>query len=202
MASGKCHSGLTTRHFIFILVLSFFPGKFIFAGPEITVYDGSVTLSWTAPGDDGYRGQAAEYDIRYSLNEPGNDKELWWNLADTCIGEPVPSEAGSFQYFTISDLDPEEVYYFAIKTADESGNWSSVSNIVDNKFFPCADINDDYRMNIIDIVYILDFLYGDGSQLAPGKGDLNGSGDLNMLDVVFFINYLYKNGPDPACPTQ
>ncbi len=50
----------------------------------------SITLTWTAPGDDGNTGTAASYDIRYStstINE-GN-----WPSATQVTGEPTPQAA-------------------------------------------------------------------------------------------------------------
>ncbi len=87
----------------------------------------SVTLSWTAPGDDAATGTAAEYDIRYSISLINNQN---WDLASQLDGEPKPQAAGSSESFTVSDLEPGITYYFAIKTADEVPNWSGLSNVV------------------------------------------------------------------------
>jgi len=86
----------------------------------------SITLTWTAPGDDGNTGTAKEYDIRYSLNSITNDTAF--NNAIQCSNEPTPAPAGTQQSFTVSNLNPDTVYYFALKTADEVYNWSSLSN--------------------------------------------------------------------------
>lgn len=87
----------------------------------------SATLSWTAPGDDGSVGTAAEYDIRM-LTSPIT--LLNWNSATQLTGEPSPSIAGSSESFVVSNLSPEVTYYFAIKSADEIPNWSGLSNVV------------------------------------------------------------------------
>jgi hypothetical protein len=85
----------------------------------------SVTLSWTAPGDDGNTGTATEYDIRYSTTMI-TDSNWWW--AVQCTGEPTPKTAGETETFTITGLTPATTYYFALKTADEIPNWSPISN--------------------------------------------------------------------------
>jgi len=87
----------------------------------------SVTLIWHAPGDDGTVGTASEYDIRYST-APINISN--WNDAASIANAPTPAAAGTAQSVTISDLDPDTQYYFAIRTADEVPNWSGVSNVV------------------------------------------------------------------------
>ena len=85
----------------------------------------SITLTWTAPGDDGSTGTATTYDIRYStsaINE-GN-----WASATQVTGEPTPAAAGTSQSMVVSGLSPSTTYYFAIKTSDEVPNTSAISN--------------------------------------------------------------------------
>ncbi len=87
----------------------------------------SVTLSWTAPGDDGISGTAASYDIRYST---ANITEANWASATQVSGEPLPQIAGTNQSMTISGLSTATTYYFAMKTSDEVPNTSALSNII------------------------------------------------------------------------
>lgn len=86
----------------------------------------SITLNWTAPGDDGGTGTASEYDIRYAAS-PITDAN--WNSATQVTGEPSPQSAGSSEQFVVSDLSQNTTYFFAIKTADEVPNWSDLSNV-------------------------------------------------------------------------
>jgi hypothetical protein len=84
----------------------------------------SITLAWTAPGDDGNTGTASQYDIRYSTS---GITEANWNSATQCTEEPTPQIAGSAEAFTVAGLSPNTTYYFALKTADEFPNWSAIS---------------------------------------------------------------------------
>ena len=86
----------------------------------------SITLQWTAPGDDGSAGTASQYDLRYSTSTI-NDSN--WASATQASGEPAPSLPGTQQTFTITSLQSGTRYYFAIKTGDEVPNWSPLSNI-------------------------------------------------------------------------
>ena len=86
----------------------------------------SVTLYWTAPGDDGIVGTASMYDIRYSVSPITS--ETRWNSANRAVGVPDPLPSGSSQYFTIGGLLPTTTYYFAMKSVDDVLNWSSLSN--------------------------------------------------------------------------
>lgn len=87
----------------------------------------TVTLSWTAPGDDGGSGQASYYDIRYSTTML---TESNWDQAIQVDGEPAPQTAGSAETFLVPGLNPSTTYYFGIKVGDEVPNWSTLSNIV------------------------------------------------------------------------
>jgi hypothetical protein len=86
----------------------------------------SAMLSWTAPGDDGNAGTAKTYDIRYStaLITTSN-----WTSATQASGEPAPTPAGTSQSFTIGGLASGRIYYFALKTIDETNNASPLSNV-------------------------------------------------------------------------
>jgi len=165
------------------------------------MYDGtSVTLHWTAPGDDGDIGLASVYDLRCSIENCGLDSASWWNAAVSVPGLPSPSRAGSTESFTVNGLEDGMVYYFAIRAADEAGNWSAVSNIYSTAYYDCADANGDGDINLLDIVFILNYLYRGGPDPEfPENCDTNGDGVINVLDDVYLISYLYKNGPEPHC---
>ena len=85
-----------------------------------------VTLEWTAPGDDEYRGEATRYDLRYSL---GPISAQNFDLAVPVPDVPPPADAGTRQRARVLGLQPNRVYYFALKSVDDAGNWSLVSNV-------------------------------------------------------------------------
>jgi len=67
--------------------------------------------------------------------------------------------------------------------------------------FMCGDANNDEALNIMDCVYIINYLYKGGpAPVFNNAVDVNNSGNLNIMDVVYIINYLYKGGPAPTCP--
>lgn len=86
----------------------------------------SISLSWTAPGDDGDLGIATEYDLRYSTSDLS---EAVWSSATRCLGVPAPDSAGHYQSHTVTGLQPDTAYYFALKAGDEAPNWSAMSNV-------------------------------------------------------------------------
>jgi hypothetical protein len=85
----------------------------------------SITLTWTAPGNNGITGTASQYDIRYSLSTIDNSN---WASATQVTGEPLPKAFGLPETFIVSGLSPSKLYHFAIKTGDEVPNWSGLSN--------------------------------------------------------------------------
>lgn len=87
----------------------------------------SVTLTWTAPGDDNMVGTSTSYNLRYATTTITDDN---WALAIEAGNEPTPQIASSTETMTVSGLDESTTYYFAIKTKDEEDNESDLSNIV------------------------------------------------------------------------
>ncbi|MGB0930759.1 MAG: fibronectin type III domain-containing protein, partial [Chitinophagales bacterium] len=102
-------------------------------GPPADIADLSVTpsstfatLEWTAPGDDENTGTATEYDIRYSTSPITSE-----NFEDATQTEaPTPSIAGSSESVIVYNLAQNTTYYFAMKTTDEMGYTSGISNVV------------------------------------------------------------------------
>lgn len=89
--------------------------------------DTSVTLTWTATGDDNNIGIAAEYDLRWAYDSTALIMD--WSGCHQITGLPSPQPAGMTEIFTVEGLPADTVLFFAIKTADEAGNWSQISNI-------------------------------------------------------------------------
>jgi hypothetical protein len=87
----------------------------------------TVTLHWTAPGDDGSIGRAAKYDLRYSLIPI---TPATFALATRVSGTPVPQAAGKTDSMKVTGMLAGGPFYFALKSADEANNWSAISNVV------------------------------------------------------------------------
>ncbi|MDI6781321.1 MAG: fibronectin type III domain-containing protein, partial [bacterium] len=88
-----------------------------------TKTESSITLEWTTPGDNGDKGTATSYDLRRSVSPAAG-----FDSYSQCDGEPVPMKAGFNQSMTINDLQPSTTYYFYLKSRDEAGNLSGLSN--------------------------------------------------------------------------
>lgn len=86
---------------------------------------GGLALAWTATGDDGASGTASSYDVRYSLSPIDTNN---FDSAGQAAGEPRPQPAGSPETMTVTGLNYNSTYYFALKARDEWGNASPLSN--------------------------------------------------------------------------
>lgn len=118
---------------------------------------GKVTLTWTAPGDDGNRGRATFYQIKHSPVKmvervtdwppPGvkmpPDAAGYRKLADehrtkvcsfyqafNVTGEPTPKPAGQRETFVLEHLPPGR-HCVGLKSFDAAGNTSDLSNVVE-----------------------------------------------------------------------
>ncbi|MGH7926683.1 MAG: S8 family peptidase, partial [Candidatus Binatia bacterium] len=94
----------------------------------------SVTLNWTAPGDDDDTGTATSYDMRFSTTK---FTDADWNTLTQVSGEPTPEAAGTGQNKTVTGLLCGRSYFFVIKTRDEAGNESALSKIATAKTAAC-----------------------------------------------------------------
>jgi hypothetical protein len=95
------------------------------------VTENTATLEWLVPGDDGEYGTASTYDIRIS-NQPLTD-ENWAQAQTVPVAFPARNVESSYpktQSLTISGLEMGIPYYAGMKSGDDAGNISDLSNIV------------------------------------------------------------------------
>ncbi|UCG68470.1 MAG: fibronectin type III domain-containing protein, partial [Thermoplasmata archaeon] len=97
---------------------------------------GSITLIWTATGDNGSTGSATGYIVKYSTSGPIIDAN--WTSATTYSQSWMPLSAGSTETHVITGLDPDTTYWFAIKAYDETPNYGDISNSPDKTTAPGA----------------------------------------------------------------
>jgi hypothetical protein len=160
------------------------------------IENGSVTLTWTVPGDDWDFGLASFYDLRYSDSPVEEDTISWWGMADTVLDEPIPSPAGLVDSCQISGFSVSEVYYLIIRTCDNAGNWSGFSNV--GYTGTPGDVNLDNEVDIEDILLIIQYMFRrDIEPSILASADVNGDCLVNIVDVVYLINYLFKGGAAP-----
>jgi subtilisin family serine protease len=93
----------------------------------IGVTDSSVTLAWTATGDDGNVGRPALYAV-HGANAPIDDANF--PLAPYTRNKPATVDAGGGETLLVKFLPPAQPFWFALKAYDASNNISPLSNVV------------------------------------------------------------------------
>jgi hypothetical protein len=67
--------------------------------------------------------------------------------------------------------------------------------------FVCGDANTDGKINLMDVSFIINYLYRGGPAPDPiSLADVDHSEKIDLLDVSYIVNYLYREGPAPSCP--
>ncbi len=175
-----------------------------------SVLGAGVTLTWTAPGDDGHAGRATLYDLRYSLTRITVAN---WNSAAQVMDEPWPQQAGARQSAWVGGLVLGRTYYFCMRTGDEKQNWSPLSNVVAKiAGLGCvgtvgnADCDPSDQVTMGDLTVIIDHLFVSGQPLGcPPEANIDGdlAGEITMSDLTCLIGYLFLDAEElPPCQSQ
>jgi hypothetical protein len=90
-------------------------------------FDQSALLEWTAPGDDGWNGKPARYELRQS---PAPITAANFNSATPVDPSPSTRDGGAEQMYLVTGLAPSTRYYFALIAVDDAGNRNAISNVV------------------------------------------------------------------------
>lgn len=86
----------------------------------------SVTLAFTAPGNDGNEGTAYRYQIRHS-NQPILTETDWENATEATY-EATPDTAGTAQEVVVHGLDFGTTYHINVRAMDGYNNLGGLSN--------------------------------------------------------------------------
>ncbi len=94
-------------------------------------------------------------------------------------------------------------YWYFVRAEDNENQWSPFSDLkstyVSQTLF-CGDANNDSFINVADAVFLINFVFKDGTTPDPLElGEANGDGLINVGDAVFIINYVFRSGPIPHC---
>ncbi len=94
-----------------------------FAHPDLRMKNGvGVLLTWKATGDDGDRGQAFKYDVRYAISDAKFESSA--EVPRHAI--PHPQVSGQSDRMIIEGLDPDTTYDFFIRAVDDAGQEGAV----------------------------------------------------------------------------
>ena len=97
---------------------------------------------------------------------------------------------------------PGALYEVIAGFSDRAGD-STYCTVYFNVRACCGDVNVDGSLNLLDILFLIDHVYGTPPGPAPddfAQGDIVTDGNLNLLDILYLIRYLYGVSTGPAPP--
>ncbi|UCD16802.1 MAG: thrombospondin type 3 repeat-containing protein, partial [Candidatus Zixiibacteriota bacterium] len=109
-------------------------------------------------------------------------------LCDNCpdVYNPAQADPDGDNVGTLCDNCPD---MFNPDQADSNGN-----DIGDACDYVCGDADNDGAVNLLDILYEIDLLYGSPpgpDPVHPNAADVNADSGINLLDVLALIDFLY-----------
>ena len=97
-------------------------------------------------------------------------------------------------------LDLAQEYFWRVIAKDNTNLSSPSSNILTFWTWTPGDVDHSNSVNIIDLTYIVDFIFRGGPGVTPEfMGDLNGDcSSLNIIDLTYIVDLIFRGGPQPV----
>ncbi len=196
---GRIHAVATGDYF------STFGEVYIVDGGDYTIVDhfpvggspGQITIG---PDNIAYLAAAgfsfAGYIFSYNAltgeiyHDNGNPIEVDLNCITAIPYQDSTIYSGSFtDYINVVDSSGQNLNSYAVG--------SGPSHLAFN-YLP-GDVNGDFEVNVLDILYYIDYKFKDGPDLPwpRWRGNVNADYTCNVLDIIALINYKFKSGPPP-----
>jgi len=87
-----------------------------------------------------------------------------------------------------------------VRVSDAADGVPSDQSDNDFMIYIVGDANADTNRDIVDIVYLINYVLKTGPEPIPLRaGDAFCDYDINLQDIVFMVNYVLKGGPKPTC---
>ncbi len=148
----------------------------------------------TAPEDTSYVviGSPAEIKCPVSFDDINGNSDYC-----SVVSGPGTIDGNLWRY--LPDDDGE--WDITLEIADLCGETAQDQFHISYVAYICGDADDNGQFNLLDITFLVSYLYKQGDSPEPiESGDANADGLINLLDITYLISYLYSNGPAPACP--
>ena len=138
----------------------------------------------------------------YCCNLYGNEGGDW-------VG-PIADFAGVLGNFSLDPLfcDTSGANYYIASNSPCAPEFSSCASLTGAlgvgcpAIYLCGDADGNDEIDIDDVIYLLDYVFGDGAAPAPFEaGDADCSGDVDIDDVVYLVMHIFAGGHLP-CDTD
>jgi hypothetical protein len=150
----------------------------------------------------------------YGCGHEGEPNDIDYNcrFGGTSAAQPVAAGVGALVLSRRPDLTKIQLDS-VIKFSADPNMYDTIVNPPDLKYgygmvhplrallaVARGDVNNDKTINLLDVNYIINFLYRGGPEPIPSPllADANCSGSSNLQDVSYIIDYLYRGGPRPS----
>jgi hypothetical protein len=170
------------------------------AYPLITGFDETTVtwlFPWTTPGGDYDNTITTTADIPLEW-------ENWvhWDVTDIMKNRwSFVANCGLLIKDPIEDTPPPDGPYVRFRShryADEAPD--EIPYLLVHYGFISGDANGDQNVAAGDIVFLLSYLFRNGSEPDPyDSGDANCDGQVGSGDIVYLLSYLYRGGFHPGC---
>jgi len=154
-----------------------------------------------------YESQIIFIRLSYYTNETIAESGIFFDdieMITTFGNKTVLSATIEDNFYLLTDKPNKTDFYYRVRAQDAEGQWGDYSSILKTHTltpYICGDIDGQTGITILDVVYLINYLYKEGSDPDPlNAAEINGIPPISILDVVYLINYIYKEGPDPNCP--
>lgn len=170
-------------------------------------YAGSIDLTFTAYDTVGCR--SSYFDQVQLANYVPAEKKLAFILVPSLSGSKPELPAGDgpiinlyFQHSGGSGVGTLDSSTVQGKTLSFEAGYVTFLPYVKKGFltdtpYAKGDANHDGHISILDVTYIIAFLFKSGPPVGLYEGDADSNGKINILDATFLLSFLYKGGPPP-----
>jgi len=118
-----------------------------------------------------------------------DDRDVFFNIAELDMPEMGTGVLTlGIAFFGLPDLENPDLPESYADLAHTANKWCG---------FGRGDVNNDNVINLVDIAYLIDYVYygGNGPYPFMHLGDVNADGAVDAADVTYLIDYYFNFGP-------
>jgi len=152
--------------------------------PPLPIYNMLPAFTWSAAIDPD------PFDFVYYAPILATDEDFNFALTIDSIWDETYTLTDSLAFAT--------QYWWKVRAKDTYGLTSFSDNVQTFKTWRLGDVNNDWRFDILDIIFTIDYKFKNGAAPNPiCTGDVNTDCLVNILDIIYMIDAKFKTGPDP-----